>query len=386
MTAPAQILVTDGEERSVLAACRGLAQAGYRVAASATIRPAATHWSRSCAARFRLPDPRRDRAAFVAGLADLARHGSYAAVIPGNDASLLAISEQRERLDGLTRLGLPPVEDVRRSVDKAALLEEAETAGLPAPRSVVCSSEDDGRAAAAELGYPVALKPVRSFVETSEGLRHRTASIVRSDQELADAAPGIGLPFLVQAYEARPDLVSCAGVMADGRLLAFVVVRYSRTWPPGVGSASFAETVTPPIGLRDKVEQLVRGLRWQGIFELELFGRGERDFAAIDFNPRVFGWLTLAVGAGANLPAVWCDTLLERDGVPVTARPGVRYRWDEGEVRHLLWQLRRGRVGAAASVAVPRKRVVHSHFRLADPAPLAARPLSVAREALRRAR
>ena len=381
-----RVLITDGEERSVLAACRGLAQAGYNVSATATVRPAATHWSRACAARFRLPDPRRDRAAFVEGLERVLSNDSYAVVLPGNDASLLAISEQRERLAGLTLLGLPAVEDVRRSVDKVLLLEQAETAGLPAPRSVVCSSEADGRAAAAELGYPVAVKPARSFIESSEGLRQRTASIVESEEALARAAPDVGVPFIVQEYEARPDLVSCAGVMADGRLLAFVVVRYSRTWPPGVGSASFAETVTPPIGLRDKVTELVRGLGWQGIFELELFGRGERDFAAIDFNSRVFGWLTLAIGAGANLPAVWCDWLLGRDPSPVTARPGVRYRWDEGEVRHLLWQLRRGRVRAAATVALPRKSVVHSHFRLADPAPLAARPVYFAREALRRAR
>jgi len=58
MTMSAPIVITDAEERAVLGACRGLASAGYRVSAVARYRPVATHWSRSCAERVLLPDPR----------------------------------------------------------------------------------------------------------------------------------------------------------------------------------------------------------------------------------------------------------------------------------------------------------------------------------------
>ena len=49
------VLVTEGEERAALAACRGLARAGHTVAVAAGRRPALAHFSRACARRVRLP-------------------------------------------------------------------------------------------------------------------------------------------------------------------------------------------------------------------------------------------------------------------------------------------------------------------------------------------
>src|SRR6266550_2709399 len=113
----ARVIVTDAEERAVLGACRGLASAGYRVSAVASRRPAATHWSRACSERFLAPDPRESVQDFIARLEQLFDGGDYAALIPGTDGSLLAISEQRDRLEQSTRLGLPPREAVRKSTD-----------------------------------------------------------------------------------------------------------------------------------------------------------------------------------------------------------------------------------------------------------------------------
>jgi predicted ATP-grasp superfamily ATP-dependent carboligase len=104
-------------------------------------------------------------------------------------------------------------------------------------------------------------------------------------------------------------------------------------------------------------------------------------FGAIDFNPRPFGWMTLAVAAGANLPALWCDHVLgRRTGTQAhEARAGVHYRWEEGELRNALGHLRRGRLRAALAVLRPYRRVAHALFRIDDPAPLLARVLSAAR-------
>jgi len=153
----ARVLVTDAEERAALAACRGLSKAGYRVSAVACSRPAATHWSRACAQRFLLPDPRESTQAFAAGLEELLDRGDYAALIPGSGASLLAISENRERLGQFTRLGLPSREAIRKSMDKVLLLRAAAAAGLPAPPSRPCASLSEADAADAVLGYSVYL-------------------------------------------------------------------------------------------------------------------------------------------------------------------------------------------------------------------------------------
>src|SRR5262249_52419562 len=101
-------------------------------------------------------------------------------------------------------------------------------------------------------------------------------------------------------------------------------------------------------------------------------------------NPRVFASITLDNAAGANLAALWCDWLLGRNPLPAVAKPARRYRWEEGELCHLAWQLRHGRFRAAIAAARPRRRVTHSWFRVTDPGPLVARMLDLAIRSRRR--
>jgi predicted ATP-grasp superfamily ATP-dependent carboligase len=138
--------------------------------------------------------------------------------------------------------------------------------------------------------------------------------------------------------------------------------------------------VALPPGLANRVRALLEALEWQGIFQLQMLELDGR-LSVIDLNPRVFASVTLDARAGADLPSVWCDWLLGRKPYPVRARPGVRYRWEEGELCHLLWQLRRRKFRAAAAVLRPHRQVAHAWFRLTDPGPLIARALYLGRRA-----
>src|SRR5438445_4892733 len=97
--ARASVLVTDAGERSVLAAIRSLDAAGYRVGATAHLRPAPGQWSRSCRTRHRAPDPRAGGDAYVARLEEIVQDGAYDVLLAGSDFSLLAISEHRARIE-----------------------------------------------------------------------------------------------------------------------------------------------------------------------------------------------------------------------------------------------------------------------------------------------
>lgn len=124
----------------------------------------------------------------------------------------------------------------------------------------------------------------------------------------------------------------------------------------------------------DQVQQLLDLIGWCGIFELELLDLGEERFAAIDLNPRPFGWMSLPIGAGANLPALWCDHVLRRHSVSAqVARVGIHYRWADADIRNALTLLRRGHLRSTVAALRPHRRVVHPHFRLDDPGPAVAR-------------
>jgi len=376
---PIRVLVTNAEERSILATCRSLHATGYEVGVVAFRSLAATHRSRSCTERLRMTDPGQDDERFVEDLSQQLLRGRYAVLLPGSDRALLAISRRRERLESLTCIGLPAPASVERSLDREVLDETAAAVGLSPAESIRCTSLEEARTAARTLGLPIILKSIRTVDRAGRAIRQtRPSHRVATEEELAEAVPGHAGPFLIQRAEPGIPL-SFAGVMAGGRLLAVAVARYRRTWPVEAGNVAFAETITPPRGLEEMAQALLTSVGWEGIFELELIQAASDRLVPIDLNPRPYGSMALAVAAGAPLPAIWCDWLLGRDPQPVRARPGHRYRWEDADLRHLVWQLRHGKLRAAGEAAWPRRGVTHAYFRIADPLPLLIRGLSMAR-------
>lgn len=377
------VLLTDAQERAAPAAVESLSRAGYRVGAASNRKPAPGQWSRYCGSRYTLPDPRFDTAAFAARVAEITDVEGFAALLPGSDAALMAISDHRELFSDAVRLGLPPREAVDECVSKIALLQTAASAGIPAPETVICQDRGEAHAAAERLGYPVTVKPHRTVLALPSGNRQHTALIVSEEKALDARLLTLGFPALLQRRE-HGTLFSIGGAMADGELLAIVVSKYLRTWPPNVGSVSFSETIEPPGDLVDSVRTLVASMGWQGIFELECIATADGRFAAIDFNPRLYGSLALALSAGVQIPAIWCDWLLKDRRKPTCteARAGLRYRWTDSDLRHIWTYARQARFADAASVLRPWRHTTHPYFRCRDPAPGLARLLQMLRVGL----
>jgi predicted ATP-grasp superfamily ATP-dependent carboligase len=379
-----RVLVTNAEERSVVAACRCLHAAGHEVTAVGETRRAAAHWSRSVSRRLVLPDPREDAEAFVGGLAAELEARPHGALLAATDPALCAVAAARERLEPLAPTGLPAPDAVARSLDRLALVDAARAAGLDTPPTRACADVREATDCARAFGWPVLLKARHPVV-------HGGARVVQSPParpaadaaELAEMLPRYGTPCLIQRAGPGP-VHSFAGVLGGGRLLAFVASRYVRTWPPAAGSVAFSETISVDDAVRESVAALVGELGWEGIFELEAVGSGDGlGFAAIDFNPRPYGSMALASAAGAPLAAIWADHVAGADppppaAGPVIARPGVRYRWEDADLRNVLDRLRHGRLGAAARIAAPRRGTTHPFFRTSDPGPLLARIVAIA--------
>jgi predicted ATP-grasp superfamily ATP-dependent carboligase len=362
------VLLTDAHARSTVGACECLARNGYRVGASTSDPPAPGQRSRHISGRFTLCDPREDPRLFAEQVAATALEGRFATVLPGSDASLLALSNHREVFDDGVRLGLPPREAVDRCVNKLTMLDDAARVGLASPESIPCSDAEEASAIAARLGYPVLLKPRQTVFDDGGALKQCQTFIAEDETALRGALPGFGLPCLLQRFE-RGGVVSIAGVATGERLLAIAFSRYARTWPPQAGPVSASRTEAPPEELVRRVSALIRALGWQGIFELELIERADSGFAAIDFNPRLYGSISLAARAGAPIPVVWCRWLLDEEVEACEASPGVYYRWEEAEIRNALKALRSGRIRDVLSVLRPRWPLARAYLRWTDPAP-----------------
>jgi predicted ATP-grasp superfamily ATP-dependent carboligase len=379
----AAVLLTDAQERSAPSACESLSRAGYRVGGASSERPAPGRWSRFCDERFDIPDPRADSREFALALSGVAQERRFDTIMPGSDAALIAVSAHRDLFPAEIELGLPAQEVVDACVSKVSLMSRAVDAGLAAPETVVCANREEALAAAARLGYPVLLKPRRSVFTEDGDIHQRTSFLAPDEAALAAELSAFGLPCLLQRHFSGA-LVSIGGVAAAGEMPGLAVSRYIRTWPPRAGSVSCSETISAPPDLLDRVRRFVAATGWEGIFELELIEGEGGELAAIDFNPRLYGSLALAISAGASLPAIWCDWLLRGRLEREVASPGVRYRWGDADLQHVPVLLRDGHLASAAGVLRPRLGTARPYLRPRDPAPALARALQILQMVRRR--
>src|SRR5215212_8113101 len=253
-----RVLITDAEQRSVLATCRGLAAAGYRVSTVAGERFALGHWARFSEERITLAGAEADPEGYVERLSRVLRRGEYDLVMPGSELSLIPISERRDLIEPYARLGLPPHEVVLNALDKSLLQEKATAVGLPPPSSVLCSSAEEALASASELRFPLIAKPARSVTLTGERIiQHETGRVIADTARLEAAVVAIGVPLTLQEYASEATLVSYAAVRVNNQLLGLTGARYQRTYPPQIGSAAMATTITPPPLLTQHVEELL---------------------------------------------------------------------------------------------------------------------------------
>ena len=348
------------------------------VDATASERPAVTHWSRFCAKRLWTVGPEGPPGRVRRGVEPDRQRRGLRRADPRHGCVFAGDLRGREQRRAHVKLGLPAPEIVERSLSKVALLELAAQAGIPAPETAVCTEPDAVLEAARRFGYPVMLKSGDVVFERDGELRRLGSAVVHDEPSLRRLLREYGDSWLVQRVEPGT-LLSFAGVMAGGRLLAPAVSRYRRTWPPEAGSVAFSETIEPPPGLSEKVHALVAAMGWEGIFELELLEAAGGSPSTLDMNPRVYGSLALADRAGAPLPAVWCDWLLQRKLATGAAQPGYRYRWDDAEIRRFGWLVRNGDVRSIPELARPHFRTVRAHLWRSDPLPFAARVVALLR-------
>jgi predicted ATP-grasp superfamily ATP-dependent carboligase len=365
-----RILVTDAQDRPGIAAIRDLHASGYRVTAAGFAWWAPGLWSRDCSSRFVVPDPHEGVDAYVAGLERIVRRRRHEVLLAGTDETLFAVASRRERLEPHVSLGLPAPEVVARSLSKEHLAQAAGEADLPTPDGIVCNSYEEALAAARSFGFPVLVKGVNTITEREGRLVRFPTQLAQDESGLAAAQERIGRCIVQRRMEGN--VAAFLGVATDEGLLGMVLNRYVRTWPPVAGMASFSETAVIPPWLAERVGSLVDLLGWRGIFQLQMIEDGDGRMWPIDFNPRLFGSMGIARAAGAPLSSLWCRWLLGERPSPRVGRPGATYRWEQGDARNIVWQLRNGDARGALASVRPKPGTTHPYFKASDPLPFVA--------------
>lgn len=329
-------VVTDGLWRKSLSAIRSLGRAGYDVVVLGDSRLTVGFWSRYARRACRGPLASQDPAGFRAHLAEvLARCGDQPVLLPMEDATLLAVCEERARFAELARFLLPDDTALQVAMSKAATMERARALGIPCPRAVTAESADALLAAARDLPHDeLVVKPLRG--SGSQGVRYLARAELTA--ELLRAAWQQHGPLLVQERIPRAGTAIGASLVMDarGEPIACLCHRRLREYPTTGGPSTDRVTVHHA-RIAELSEQLLRDLGWRGVAMLEwkVDPRSGTPLL-LEINPRFWGSLALGPRAGVDFPVLYADAARGAEVAPVEGyRDGVRCRWAVGEV--LRW-------------------------------------------------
>jgi D-aspartate ligase len=198
-------------------------------------------------------------------------------VLPCQDDPLELVARSRARI---RRLGYESIEAddelLLAMLDKARTYEIARQIGTEAPRHAVVSSLEDGRAAASEIGYPCAVKPLHSHLFARHFGLLKKVFVARDQAELDAAltrALELGLEMMVTEIIPGPDWSFSSYYTyldEEGKPLLHLTKRKLRVFPTRFGLGSYHMTDWNP-------EVAALGLRF-------LQGAGVRGLACVEFK------------------------------------------------------------------------------------------------------
>ncbi len=332
------ILVTDSSYKHAVGIIRSLGRQGHRVIAVSHSRLAPGRLSRYSARSVVVPNPATDAIGFVGGIRQTCDEETVDLIIPVGFASYDALSHHLGVLNAVAlRVAVPTPALFDRAADKWEMNQQAKTLGLRVPNSMLASDTDSLRYFFEQ--HPRAIikprreswgKSIHRFHAGAEpsGVAIQLKSVIGDQSSdrfiLQEYVPGHGIGYMA--------------LCVDGRIVREFMHRRLREWPPDGGFATAAISTDDP-ELREQGRRFLESLKWHGPAMVE-FRRGEQGTYFIEFNPKFWGSLEVALASGADFPGDLCawasgNDLSSRNIPDYTVGQSFWWPW-RGDLRRLF--------------------------------------------------
>jgi predicted ATP-grasp superfamily ATP-dependent carboligase len=290
---------------------RSLGRRGWKVIAAGEDRASIGFHSRFASNHLVYPSPSRDSSAFVDSLLEAVAAHPIDLIVPVTDAVILPLHESRHRFVGRCQLALPDdAEALRTVMDKDRTMALAASVGVPIPRTVLARSVVEARDAAAELGWPVVMKP-------------RSSRVLRGGRsvdsfEVGYAGSAEDLELTLASHDGDGVLLQeyCSGIgrgvgflTHEGRPIAAFQHRRVHEVPITGGASSLRESEPIDPTLYEYSRRILASLKWTGLALVE-FKTSPSGPKLMEVNGRVWGSLPLAVMSGVDFPGMLVDMIL----------------------------------------------------------------------------
>ena len=326
MSAPVggrRVLVLDGDQAQSLAIVRSLGRQSVTVDVAANVSPCLCGYSRYASETFTYPDPMADPSAFAAAIRARTKAVAYDLVVPVTEDTLVPLAKERSTFEGLAPLAIASDAALDVVMNKDKTFELAERLGVPIPKSWNVDSPAALEALAAELDYPVVLKPSRSIAAKDGDVATRMSvgyAHARDDFMMkASSAIAYG-PLIVQEYF-RGAGVGIELLADHGEVVHAFQHRRMHEVPLTGGGSSLRESVPIDPALLDYSQRLVAAIEWHGVGMVEFkLDESTGECRLMEINGRFWGSLPLAVAAGSDFPYFLFELYARGERPPPEAR------------------------------------------------------------------
>jgi predicted ATP-grasp superfamily ATP-dependent carboligase len=278
--------------------------------------------------------------------ADSRRH----VLFPTMDATVLLLSEERERLPESLIYCLPEKDMVHRLMHKGSFRELCRSMGLNSPGYAMVESEAKLEEALEQVRFPLVMKsPLKKMGPAAKAARAEN----REEAMKAYADQGEGEVILEEWIPGKDsDVYFCLQAYSpDSELLASFVGRKIRQWPTLVGGTAAAEPADLP-ELESVTTGFFKAVKYQGIGSMEYkYDRRDKKYYAIEPTVgRTDFQSGIAPANGVNIPlAMFCEMAGESYKARRTFRPvkwvdrdndanAAEYYIEQGELTPREWK------------------------------------------------
>jgi predicted ATP-grasp superfamily ATP-dependent carboligase len=246
-------------------------------------------------------------------------------IFPNSDEAVYVLSRYKKILEKLYRVPTPPWEVIRSVYMKKETYRVAEENGIPAPKRYEVSGLEELEGL--DLPYPLVIKPsVRHHFYNKMKIKGFRINNKEELMKIYSQVSSVIDPSEIIIQDFIPggpkNLYSFCPFFKNRKTITGVAGRRARQHPMDFGHAStYVELVDIP-ELKNLAEKFLGLIDYYGIAEVE-FMQDPRDhqYKLIEVNPRVWGWHTLAMAAGIDLPyLLYQDMIGEQIEVPLTTK------------------------------------------------------------------
>jgi cation diffusion facilitator CzcD-associated flavoprotein CzcO/predicted ATP-grasp superfamily ATP-dependent carboligase len=331
-------LVADAAERQALVAVRDLGRAGLTVGVLGSDTAAPAFASRYCRACEIAPDFAREREAYLEALVRICTATRPRVLIPVHDGSIDALRSCRSEVERTVAIALAPEDALAAVVDKSRTFAAASELGIRLPRGSMVRASEEAGDAIDDIGLPVVVKPVQSWIADGHtGRRVRAVAAVDRLAATREIRTMLTYGTEVAVQEWLPgSREALSFIYARGRFWARFAQRAERMLPPLGGNSILRESIPLPTDITPAAERLVETLGLEGYSEIEFRRDAQGRAALMEVNPRLSASVEVAVRSGVPFPRLLYEWAVgERLTEVAGYRVGSRMRWLGGDLSWL---------------------------------------------------